>query len=248
MGSEGPDPSIKKALVEAGCEFHGVYSVTEAFNTLWSRIGHDRTAAQAHTLLVAEVQSGAIPLLTLIRETNVPLPPTLLFDRDGKNVQTAVQALKLGANDYVLASEPKAAREVRARVLAERLMTMPGQASKNPARPAGAGPAPAAPQPKPVSNKFQWDADTNVIRFEDSYVRLTPVEGRMFAMLLAKREQTVTREELIKYALQMPNKDVDSGVRLLRPHMMRLRSKLEVHPQIARRIVNVRGGGYMLVL
>jgi DNA-binding response OmpR family regulator len=36
-------------------------------------------------------------------------------------------------------------------------------------------------------------------------------------------------------------------VRLLRPHLVRLRNKLEKYPDLAHRIINVRGNGYMMI-
>ena len=240
---KGPDTAIEQGLLEAGCEVRTVYSVPEAFTALKMTISHDNAFGMANTILVAEVQAGAIPLLSLIHEVNLTLPPTLLYDREGTNVHTAIQALKLGAHDYVLFSEADDARKLRARVLAERIMTAHDNAVKGAPQTGTYTPAPAPV--RSTSINFKWVPDTNIIYFDDSYVRLTPVEGRVFAMLLAKHNQTVSMEELIKFALQMPNKSIDSGVRLLRPHMMRLRGKLEVHPQVAHRIVNVRGDGYM---
>ncbi len=238
-----PDAAIHKGLVEAGCEVRVAISVAEAFTALRLAVSHDFAFGQAGTILVAEVQAGAIPLLSLIHEVSLTLPPTLLFDREGTNVHTAIQALKLGASDYVLAGEVDEARELRARVLAERISTHHPGATKSATQPGSYTPAQAPVRTTAIN--FRWVPETNIIYFDDSYVRLTPVEGRVFAMLLAKHNQTVTMEDLIKFALQMPNKSIDSGVRLLRPHMMRLRSKLEVHPQVAHRIVNVRGDGYM---
>ena len=40
---------------------------------------------------------------------------------------------------------------------------------------------------------------------------------------------------------------LEEGVRLLRPHLVRLRNKLEKYPDLAHRIINVRGNGYMMI-
>ena len=134
MNSHGADPAILKGLVEAGCDVRDTYSVAETFNSF--RNTYSRSADR-NLMLVAEVQAGAIPLLTLLHETYVNLPPTLLFDQEGNNLQPAIKALRLGVRDYILASEPAVQRELRARVLAERTMTV-AKKNKQPIRTASA--------------------------------------------------------------------------------------------------------------
>jgi len=236
MNGRGPDPAILKGLVEAGCTVIDTHNVTDTLANLHSI---QSQLNRAHVLLVAEVQAGAIPLLTLLRETGMRLPPTLLFDQEGNNLQDAIRALQMGVQDYVLASDPDAQRELRARILAERTAVKPGHA---PARPAPAPTLSAA-----LAGEFRWDAESHVIYIEDKHVRLSPVEGRVFDLLVSRRNHTVSLDELIAHALRRSDGNVDEGVKLLRPHMMRLRNKLEQHPRLAHRVVNVRGSGYMFI-
>jgi DNA-binding response OmpR family regulator len=86
-----------------------------------------------------------------------------------------------------------------------------------------------------------------VIYVQDKYIRLSPVEGRVFDLLLSRRNHTVTMNELISHGLRHEDSNVEEGIKLLRPHMMRLRNKLERYPGLAHRIVNVRGNGYMFI-
>jgi DNA-binding response OmpR family regulator len=236
-----PDPVIVRALEKAGCGIQFTDNPAQTFNALRSRMDIDAGADRNGVVLIAEVQAGAILLLSLLHEERFPLPPTLLLDRNGHEVVTAIQALKLGANDYILASESELQRELRVRVLAERAQSVQEKRVTRETRQRVAD----HEQAKPRTADFEWLSESNIIRYGDSVIRLSPVEGRLFGMLLAKREHTVTLEELIGSALQMPGKSVDSGVRLLRPHMMRLRNKLDLCPPFAHRIVNVRGNGYM---
>jgi DNA-binding response OmpR family regulator len=242
MNGRGPDPAILKGLSEAGCNVHDTHSVGETLNSLRS---------SGPTLLVAEVQAGAIPLLTLLRETGLRQPPTLLFDQDGSSIQSVIKALQLGVQEYVLASEPPIQRELRTRVLAERVITVTGPHSNTKASaipiiaPAAAVPADVPTNIAPIN--FQWDAESYVIYVEDKYVRLSPVEGRIFGMLVEHHNRTVSMEELIGVGLRKHDGSADDGIKLLRPHMMRLRNKLERHPKLAHRVVNVRGNGYMFI-
>jgi DNA-binding response OmpR family regulator len=244
VNGRGPDHAIMKGLAEAGCEVRSTHGVVETMNMLRAMASSPRMhSGQADLMLIAEVQAGAIPLLTLLRENGMSLPPTLLFDQEGTNIQAVIKALQLGVQDYVLASEPEPQRELRARILAERLCTRtrPNHKIKHSAA------AVKAPQASVANGDFQWDPEACVIYVDDKYVRLSPVEGRVFDLLLARRNRTVSMEELIAHGLSKRRDDLDSGIRLLRPHMMRLRNKLERHPELAHRIVNVRGSGYMFV-
>jgi DNA-binding response OmpR family regulator len=81
----------------------------------------------------------------------------------------------------------------------------------------------------------------------DSYVRLSPIEGRIFDLLLTNHNRTVPMEELVRHVLTNPNVDVESGVKQLRPHIVRLRRKLERYPVLSNRILNMRGAGYMFI-
>lgn len=245
MNGRGADPAILKGLKEAGCEVRDTHSVAETLNSL--RVAGSHTGSK-NLLLVAEVQAGAIPLLTLLRETGSSLPPTLLFDQEGNSIQSAIKALTLGVQDYVLASEPAIQRELRARVLAERIQTKETRTTPQPAaRSLDRVMLPNTTTHAETGADFQWDPEANVIYVQDNYIRLSPVEGRVFDLLLSRRNHTVSMNELIAHGLHRAIDDTDEGIKLLRPHMMRLRNKLERYPGLAHRIVNVRGNGYMFI-
>jgi DNA-binding response OmpR family regulator len=241
MNGRGADPAILKGLIEAGCEVRDTHSVAETLNHLR---GDPITGAHS-VLLVAEVQAGAIPLLTLLRETGVTPPPTLLFDQEGSSIQSAIKALQLGVQEYVLASETPNQRELRARVLAERVLAEANALPKNAAAVMMPAKASAATVSSPID--FQWDPEAHVIYIDNKYIRLSPVEGRVFDMLVSRHNHTISMDELIAEGMKMQNANMEEGIKLLRPHMMRLRNKLERHPRLAHRIVNVRGNGYMFI-
>jgi DNA-binding response OmpR family regulator len=250
MNSHGADPAILKGLVDAGCEVRDTYSVAEAF----SHLRNTCTRSEARNLmLVAEVQAGAIPLLTLLHETGVSRPPTLLFDQDGSNVHFAIMALKLGVQDYILASEPAVQRELRARVLAERTKTIERE-SRQLAKAATATlpqiglPSSPAYIAKPEAEvEFQWDAKLHMVHIHNTYIHLCPVEGRIFNLLFTHRNQIVSAQELLEVAVKRTGSDLTESTKLLRPHITRLRIKLDRHAKLAHHVVNVRSNGYMFI-
>ena len=251
--SEGrPDAALEKGLQESGCQVQCAYTLTEALQMLRPPIavpagnGHARAAAKPSgddrvVLLVASVRAGAIPLLSLLREQGIPIPPTLVFDEDGDDVHTIIKALQLGVREYVLSSDPEVQRRLSARLMVERAGVYESEVWKT------AAPSQAAPAAVLEATSVDWDPIGRVVRVGDKFARLSSVEGRVFDLLLANRGHTVPVQELVRGVLMHTNVDTNIGARRLRPHVMRLRRKLESFPSGGMRIVNMRGTGYVLI-
>ena len=245
---KGPDAAIMRGLEQADCDLVETHSVSEALDKI--RLLNSQTPAPL-IILVAEVQVGAIPLLILLHDLLPNLPPTMIFDRGGDDIHAVVKALQLGVREYLLATDPELNRELSARLLAER-----AGAEQQPVAEAvmaeggeevvhnGNG---TSSLPAGLDNLFQWDPIGHVLHLGDSYVRLSPIEGRIFDLLLTNHNRTVPMEELVRHVLTNPNVDVEAGVKQLRPHIVRLRRKLERYPVLSNRILNMRGAGYMFI-
>ena len=224
----GFDQAIVRGLQDAGFMIFYTNKINDTLAAF--KNGHMQAP-----MLVSDVQAGALALLSLMREHGITPPPTVLFDRTGDNIHAPIQALQFGVREYLLASDPETQRETRVRVLAERVQNMlEKQMPVN-----GAGPA--------TSQGFEWDSVSHTIQIGERYILLSPIEGRIFNLLLQFRGKTVRVEDMIARALLKPGMQVDEGVKLLRPHMVRLRNKFDNQSELAHRIVNMRGEGYMLV-
>src|SRR5713101_7672943 len=106
-----PDTAVARGLEAAGCEVIQAHSITEALVQLNNSAG-----TAGCKVLVAELQAGAIPLLTLLAEQGrspsagwtlgdalwSPIPPTMIVDDEGTHVGAVIRALQLGVRDYVL--------------------------------------------------------------------------------------------------------------------------------------------------
>jgi DNA-binding response OmpR family regulator len=245
---KGPDAAIMRGLKQADCELVETHTVGETLDKVRAYGGRD---AAAVVILVAEVQAGAIPLLILLHDLLSGLPPTLIFDRKGDDINAVVKALQLGVREYLLASDPEINRELSARLLAERasaeLQQVPQMEMPVAAEAPRNGTEVASGLPAGLDTQFQWDPIGHVLHLGDSYVRLSPIEGRIFDLLLTNHNRTVPMEELVHHVLTNPNVDVDAGVKQLRPHIVRLRRKLERYPILSNRILNMRGAGYMFI-
>lgn len=230
-----PDTAISRGLRDAGCDIAQVRTISEALAAL--------EQAGECALLIAEVQAGAIALLSLLKEERGAVPPAILYDKDGSDIHTAIKALQLGVREYLLSTDSEAHRELSARLMAERANSQPR------ATPGRGSPARhrAVASVHPPNGDFRWDPATYLIQSGNDYVRLSPIEGRIFNLLYTHRSQVVPIRELIEHALMKPGVDEREGARLLRPHLVRLRGKLEQNPGLAHRIVNMRGSGYMML-
>jgi DNA-binding response OmpR family regulator len=247
-GEQGPDVSIERGLQQSECEVLDIRTVREAFDKVRFFTTKDPSPLM---IIIAEVQAGAIPLLILIDDLLPILPPVLLFDRKGDDIHSVVKALQLGVREYLLASDPEMNRELSARLLVERanadLQNRLNDAEIAPDMATAENEDESGNVPAGLDDQFQWDPIGHVLHFGDSYVRMSPIEGRIFDLLLTNHNRTVPMEELVRHVLTNPNVDVEAGVKQLRPHIVRLRRKLEHYPALSNRILNMRGAGYMFI-
>jgi DNA-binding response OmpR family regulator len=249
-----PDTAIVNGLQAAGCQVIHARSISET-------LAHLNNGAGSSAVLVADLQAGAIPLLTLLAEQGrsptagwsfadalaSPIPPTMIIDSEGSNVAPVIRSLQLGVRDYVLSSARDSEREMAARLLVERSQCAESLVHTSTMVAADGVTAPVAlPRPGEPS-RFVWIPKENVIRCADGDVFVSQTEGRIFDVLVRCQGQVVSVGDLLSDALKCPDVDLDLGVARLRTHMMRLRQKLQAHATMANRIVNVRGSGYMLV-
>ena len=252
-----PDTAVARGLQEAGCELIEAHSITEALVQL-----NNGASGGGCTVLVADLQAGAIPLLTLLAEQGrspaagwsladalwSPIPPTMIVDYEGTHVSAVIRALQLGVRDYVLTSGRESEREVAARLLVERSQCAESLAKAPQQLFVSNGySAPDAHSRSSEPSRFAWIPKENVIRCGDGDVFVSQTEGRIFDVLVRCQGEVVSVQDLLSEALKCPEIDLDLGVARLRTHMMRLRQKLQAHASMANRIVNVRGSGYMLV-
>lgn len=221
----GHDPAIARGIERAGLTVWTTFRIADTVAAL--RNGH-----KGSPLLISDVQAGALALLRILSEQGTKRPATVLFDRVGDDIQAPIAALQHGVTEYLLASDPELQREMRVRVLAERVVE-----AQDADQPASAQESPA----------FQWDAESHVINTGTEIIRLSPTEGRIFTLLLANRGKTVTTPQLLEHALDRPGMPTIEGVKLLRPHVVRLRNRFDHYKALANRIVNMRGSGYQLV-
>ena len=277
MTQPPPDAAIVSGLRAARCEIVETCSITETYALI-------KAADVDHTciVLICELDAGAIPLLMLIHDgqgawepgsvgatlphpltppprlfsSHSPLPPTMIFDRQGSDVRAVIRAFQFGVSYYLLASIPEDDRELAARLLVERshaYALVAGAAgdnaltsSRTSTATASAGSAIVA-YSAPPAGAFRWDAARNMIRCGDLSIHISPTEGRIFDLLTRSRGTIISLDDLIHHALQEPSASLEASVDRIRSHVMKLRRKLDAHPATANHIINVRGTGYLFM-
>jgi DNA-binding response OmpR family regulator len=197
--------------------------------TSWHQRAPMRQRVQAAAL--ATVQHGGLSL------AEMALLPVVLIDLQ-PDIKSAMQAVRLHAADYILYKSPAAELATRAAALHTLLSAraIQGSASSKTKGDSDTGPAATA---------VTFDPHLHAIRKGDMWVPLSPIEWRLFQLLLQKRGRIVSSIELTTTGLHR-EQYTHMETSLLRLHMSRLRAKLQRHFDNQFTIITLRGQGYML--
>lgn len=207
-------------------------------------------------LVLLDLQLGeydGIELLRVVRQ-RYPALPTIILTAHG-SLSSAIEAVRLDASDYLL--KPIGVEPLRARVAEvlgrsrvaqqrqERIKQMYQQLQAlvhdeglvdEPARKVLAGPIYTA---GPIS----LDVQRHLVRMSGQQVEVTPTEFAILQTLVREPGTVVPCVQLIR-SFQQVTMDEDEARQVMRPHIVRLRRKIEPDPQRPIYIQSVRGVGY----
>ena len=255
------DEAVERGLMSAGCRIQQTRNIPDTIHELRQlgtqirsarMLRRRRTFEPSAPILVADVQSGGLALLEMIKQERLDLPPTMLVDREGRDIQVPLRALQHGVRDYLLPEDNPEKREKHARQLVEKHADTTTKAAvmMRPIEPARRMPLMnnrTMPYVRVLEN-MRWDPVANTIHIgEADFLQLSPVEGRTFDLLFSRRGDTVSITELIECTLGDKDEDPAKNIQLLRTHLARLRRRLADHPRFGYRIENMRGNGYTLI-
>lgn len=158
--------------------------------------------------------------------SNSNIPIIMLTAKD-EEIDRVV-GLELGADDYVI--KPFSMREFVARVKA---LLRRSQISRS------------SEQPEIMRvGDLVVDSDRRIVRRRGEIVPLPLKEFQILRLLVRYRDKVMTREAITREAWP---EDAYCDTRTLDVHIRWLREKIEEDPNVPRRIVTVRGIGYMFV-
>lgn len=197
--------------------------------TSWHQRAH--ILQREHAAALAAVQQGGLAL------TEMALLPVVLIDLQ-PDVRAVMQAVRLHAADYILHAAPAPELAARAAAL-HTLLSESEMASRGSAQSQVEG------SPGMGMTTVAFDPHLCAIRKGDMWVPLSPIEWRLFQLLLQKRGRIVSSTELTTGGLHREHY-TRMEASLLRLHMSRLRAKLQRHFAGQFNIITLRGQGYML--
>jgi two-component system response regulator RegX3 len=195
--------------------------------------------------------------IEVLKEVNERYPDlSVIILTASASYDSAIAALRLGAVDYI--EKPVAAREVLAAIrdaLAKRsdtrrrLVELLGLGEQL------IGPGGAGQPAKPIDGSVQrFETESGTIVFEPEKlqvtldgrsVSLTPGETAVLGILLEYLDHPVSPRDIAVGAWGETLEEV-SAENIIRPHIYRLRQKLETEPSSPRTILTVRGKGYVI--
>jgi DNA-binding response OmpR family regulator len=141
--------------------------------------------------------------------------------------EDVVQGFQLGADDYVT-------KPFKHRQLAMRIRAILNRASGAPAAYVQGGELRAG--------KLRLDLESHEVIQPSGVARLTPIEFRIFYLLMLNAGRVVSSSRLIEYAWGYDG--ADTGI--LKMHISRIRLKLGMHSTASDHIASVRWVGYVL--
>ncbi len=207
-------------------------------------------------LMIVDIKMPGMDGLQLTEEVQRRAPETviILLTAFG-SLETAIQAIRRGAHDYLLKPCPvpqilasvreglaKYQRETHRRklvtqlehTLSELVGVEKGERTTS------------AAQVLEVQGVC-LDRDRHSVTVEGRSVSLTPTEFKLLACLMEKAGQICSPQQLLRCA-QGYDADPWGARAIIRVHVRRLRRKLEPDPSRPRYIINFRGVGYMFPL
>jgi DNA-binding response OmpR family regulator len=197
------------------------------------------------TVILLDLSSGQTTLDLADTLQGLPVCPPIIVLDSSPTIERVVDALRIGVTDYLSVSDGDA----------EVLDRLTGQLAK--AQAAMIKPA-AARRDAPIRSKesalgtgssglpgLDLNSARRMLVIEDVPILLSSIELNLIEALIQRAPNLVTYEEMARIAF--PNtQDVEHALRLLRPHIARLRRKFESVHNTRWRISNFRGQGYVL--
>ncbi len=203
--------------------------------------------SEANVILLDLTASGASLDLADTLMGLPACPPIVVLDHEPK-IERVVAALRIGVVDYLTVSDGDGE-------IADRLTTQLAKAQATVTRAnlqradAGTGIRTRETASSGTSSSglpgLELNAARRMLIIEDVPILLSSIELNLIEALIQRAPNLVTYEEMARVAF--PNTpDVEHALRLLRPHIARLRRKFESVHNTRWRISNFRGQGYVL--
>ncbi len=206
------------------------YALTHAID---GSSGLDLAQALKPDVLILDLMMPGIDGLEVCRRLRaLPAPichtPTLMLTAKGDPMERVI-GLELGADDYM--AKPFEPRELLARIKALlRRQSMPR------------GDDLAAPTSLLVFGSLEIDRDAREVRVNGQIAELTSYQFDLLAALAERAGRVLTREQIME---AVRGRELEAFDRSIDVHMGRIRAAIELSVKEPKRILTVRGVGYV---
>lgn len=210
-------------------------------------------------LMLLDLQLGDMDGVAVMERARELWPdlPIIMLTAHG-SLPSAIAAVRHGAADYLL--KPTSMDELRTRVAAalsrrtladERSTRLRSMYSEMQALLQSEGLIQAVGEVLPaedthMSGPLRIDVRRHVVKLHDHPIDVTPTEFAILVELLRQPDMVISCSQLTQ-AINTPVDDEEEARQIIRPHIGRLRRKLELEPQQPRYLISVRGFGYRWV-
>lgn len=153
--------------------------------------------------------------------------PVIMLTAKGDPTDRVV-GLEIGADDYI--PKPFEPRELlaRIRVVLRR------------------GPASAASSAQSLQfGRLEIDTDARIVRLDNKDLALTSHQYGLLKAMAERAGRVLSREQLMEYVKGEPHPYDPAFDRSIDVHIARIRSEIEDDPKSPKRIITVRGAGYV---
>jgi DNA-binding response OmpR family regulator len=197
------------------------------------RAGLSQTQALKPDLVILDLMMPGIDGLEVCRQMRtLPEPlrntPVLMLTAKGDPMERVV-GLELGADDYV--AKPFEPRELLARIKA--ILRRQGGSD---------GHANVATSALLVFGSLEIDRDARVVRVNGHAADLTSYQFDLLVALAERAGRVLTREQIME---AVRGRELEAFDRSIDVHMGRIRSAIELDVKEPKRILTVRGVGYV---
>jgi two-component system response regulator DctR len=232
VGAGEASNRVAALIAEQGYRTHTVSSMRDAVSAVVN--------SQADAVLL-DLASGQVMLDLADTLMGLPFcPPVVVLDSE-PDLKRVIAALRIGVSDYLFVSDGD--QELVSRLI---MHIEKGRAAAEAARQREEGGVlrPSANGARSATG-LELNAARRVLLVEDVPILLSAIELSLVETLIQHASQLVTYDELMQAAFPAVT-DKEHALRLLRPHIARLRRKFESVPNARWRIANFRSQGYIL--
>ena len=223
-------------VFEQNCEEFAVAATLAQAAAIFGESLDPSGSLPVYNLIVAEVSAGGLTLAEYVRDR---IRQNAFLRRPGQHISlvlldpvgdiaSARRALQMGVDEYLLERDMS---EERIRAILEQI---------------GAGSLPGAGVAAGVAIS---DGPIDGVGYSAEAAvsgRLSSVESAIVNCLSAQMGAPMSARNIVS-AVMGRELDEESAASLIRPHISRLRSKVEPTPQMPQRVLTVRGKGYMFI-